>query len=355
MNIDTINTTNEFTHASNLIVKQSIKVKRLKVLKTLNRPTDNDFEIPTFPQYTKFVRINYPVSFLKIICKNYKLKLSGNKPEIKDRIYNFLLNSNYIIKLQKYIRGYFVRLDHKLRGKAFYNRALSMNSTDFFTLENIIDIPQNAFYSYECKGNVWGFNLISIYNLFIKSEYEVLNPYTREKINYKLFVNIKRLIRLTNILNAPVNIVLNKDEMIIRPQKKIEIKCLELFQYMDQLGNYTDCKWFMNLNRSQLIKFVRELIDIWNYRAQLSPIVKKEICSPHGDPFRYIDSINLPILGYSSLQKSILFVIEQFIKKGIDRESCNLGASYILCGLTLVNHDAALAMPWLYQSVSGIE
>ena len=27
-------------------------------------------------------------------------------------------------------------------------------------------------------------------------------------------------------------------------------------------------------------------------------------------------------------------LIEQFIKKGIDREACNLGASYVLCGLT---------------------
>jgi hypothetical protein len=48
----------------------------------------------------------------------------------------------------------------------------------------------------------------------------------------------------------------------------------------------------------------------------------------------------------------ILSIIEQFIKKGINREMSNLGASFILCGLTLVNVDAAMALPWLYQSVS---
>ena len=52
-------------------------------------------------------------------------------------------------------------------------------------------------------------------------------------------------------------------------RKKIEIKSFELFQYMDELGNYTDSKWFISLNRIQLIKFIRELVDIWEYRAQL--------------------------------------------------------------------------------------
>ena len=54
------------------------------------------------------------------------------------------------------------------------------------------------------------------------------------------------------------------------------MKCLELFQYMDELGNYTDCKWFTSLNRTQLIKFVRELMDIWEYRAQLDDMMLKK-------------------------------------------------------------------------------
>ena len=96
-------------------------------------------------------------------------------------------------------------------------------------------------------------------------------------------------------------------------------------------------------------------MDIWEYRAQLEPEVKKDICYPSGNPFRYIEISYLLSLGYLQLQKSILSIIEEFIKKGINRDTCNLGASYILCALTLVNYDAALAMPWLYQSVSATE
>ena len=109
---------------------------------------------------------------------------------------------------------------------------------------------------------------------------------------------------------------------------------------------------FTTLDRVHLIRFIKELRDIWEYRAQLNLTVKKEICHPYGNPFRYIDLSNLYNLGFIQLQKSILGVVEQFIKKGVDRDACNLGTSYILCGLTLVNNDAALAMPWLYQSVS---
>ena len=316
---------------------------------------ENDYEIPNFSQYKLFKNANYPVSFLKTICKNYKLKVGGNKPELKDRIYDFLYNSNYITIIQKHIRGYLLRLDHRLRGPGLYKRSLCMNSTDFFTLENIEEVSNNNFFSINTGDTIWGFNIISIYNLFIKTNENVLNPYTREKLSYSIFNTLKRLVRLSKILGDPVNITLNKDENTISTKKRTELRCLEIFQYIDELGNYTDSKWFLTLNRIQLIRFVRELADIWEYRAQLDMKTKREICHPDGNPFRYLSLGVINTLGFLQLQKSILSLIEQFVKKGVDREACNLGASYILCGLTLVNNDAALALPWLYQSVSGIE
>ena len=108
------------------------------------------------------------------------------------------------------------------------------------------------------------------------------------------------------------------------------------------------------MNHHALIEFIRSLIDIWEYRAQLTIEIKKQICFPHGNPFRYINLNEIYYYNFISLQKTTLSIIEQFIKKGIDRDSSNLGASYVLCALTLVNNDAAIAMPWLYQSVSAI-
>jgi hypothetical protein len=318
------------------------------------RIKDSDLEIPKFSQFEKFNNINYPVSFLKIICKNFKLKLSGNKPNLKTRIYDFLVQSNNCILIQKTIRGYLLRLDYKLRGEALSNRSLCMNSSDFFTLENISDIPKHLFFSYKYNKNIWGFNIISIYNLFIRSENDVLNPYTREKISYKIFSQIKQLLKLNKIFNNRVNTIINKDMTHISIKKKIELKCLELFQHIDELGHYTDIQWYLSLNRFQLIKFIKELMDIWDYRLNLEPEVKKEICHPYGDPFRYANIEYLSNLAYVALQKAILYVIERFIKTGINRVSCNLGATYVLMGLTLVNQEAATALPWLYQSLVQI-
>jgi len=172
-------------------------------------------------------------------------------------------------------------------------------------------------------------------------------------LDNRLFADIKRLIRLAKIFKRSINVVLNSSSNTVSNQKRNEIKCLELFQYINELGNYSDHMWFMSLSRVELCRFMRELADIWEYRAQLSPEVKREICSPYGNPFRYANFNQTSSLGYIFLQKSCLQIIEQFIKRGSTHDYRVLGASYVLCGLTLVSHDAAVALPWLYQSVSA--
>tara|TARA_B100001093_G_C26813377_1_gene1008557 strand:- start:504 stop:1544 length:1041 start_codon:yes stop_codon:yes gene_type:complete len=344
---------NDMIDVNNNIFYNDVKRRKIRKLDKIN---NINFEIPKYSEYDFFIKKNYRVSFLKEICKFYKLRISGNKPELTNRIYSYLLESNYAIKIQKNIRRFLIQKYNKLKGPALYNRSLCVNSTDFFTLENIVNIPNNEFFSYKDSDNlIWGFNILSFYNLFKKSDKDVLNPYNRHKIKYTYFNDIKQIVKLSALFKIPVNLTLNNDIENISMKKQIELKCLEIFQYIDELGNYTDINWFLTLNRYNLIKFVRELVDIWQYRAQLTQIVKKEICHPYGNPFRYINLDNLILLNYLSLQKTVLSLIEQFIKKGVTKESCNLGASYVLCALTLVNHNAAIALPWFYESVSNIE
>lgn len=336
-----------------IIIDHSM-VQPTKKHKNLTKLRETDFTIPLFSEYQQFKKINYPVYFLKHICKFYKLKVSGNKPDLNDRIYKFLYQTNSVIIIQKLYRGYLQRVYHKLIGPAFKNRSLCMNSTDFFSLESIKTIPMYEFFSYRQDDSIWGFNILSIYNLFIKtSSGTVQNPYTRDKLDNKLFLDIKRLLRLAKIFNRPINIVLNNSTGQVSNQKKNEIKCLELFQYINELGNYSDHMWFMKLSRTQLCRFARELADIWEYRAQLSPEIKREICYPYGNPFRYTNLTQINNLGNIALQKSCLHIIEQLIKRGSSHDYRVLGASYVLCGLTLVSHEAATALPWLYQSVAG--
>ena len=319
--------------------------------------TDNDFNIPNFHEYNLFYNNSYNVNFLKEICKNYKLKVCGNKSVLKERIYKYLYQSFYCIKIQKNVRRFLINKYLNLIGPGI-NYKLCRNDTDFFTLENLNEIDIFKFFTIKgIDDNIWGFNIISIYNLFLKSNNksneDVLNPYTREKIEPKgrIFHKIKTLIRMSKIYTTGINVNINNEE-INNSKKIIEIKSLELFQIMDSYGNYTDISWFRSLDKFQLIRFLSELLDIWQYRAQLNHNIKKDICYPYGNPFRFIVMNNLNNLPLISLQKNTLFIIEQFITKGINNDMCCLGINFVLCAFTLVNENAANALPWLYESVA---
>ena len=56
-------------------------------------------------------------------------------------------------------------------------------------------------------------------------------------------------------------------------------------------------------------------------------------------------------LSYNEIKKRCVNILDILVNTGINQESRGLGAYYILACLTLVNNDAAEAMPWLYQAV----
>ena len=45
---------------------------------------------------------------------------------------------------------------------------------------------------------------------------------------------------------------------------------LEWFQKIDNMGYITDSNWITRLPRSRCIRYLRELDDVWNYRAQIT-------------------------------------------------------------------------------------
>ena len=95
----------------------------------------------------------------------------------------------------------------------------------------------------------------------------------------------------------------------------------------------------------QLIRYIRELYDIWTYRLQLNGDIKHNIC-PRGSPFRNINLYNILNYDVFFLKKVTLNIIDELINTGIDAEYKSLGAIYVLTALTLVSNDAAAAMPW---------
>jgi hypothetical protein len=133
---------------------------------------------------------------------------------------------------------------------------------------------------------------------------------------------------------------------------RFEQRALSIFQEIDHLGNYSDHKWFTELSILHVGKFIRELNDIWQYRAQITPESKLEICPPMGDPFIGTNIGNINSFRPNIIKEFALACIERLVKRGVSQESRCLGAIYVLTALTLVSHDAATSLPWLYQSVA---
>ena len=330
--------------------------KKIPPIDKIEKFEKDNIIIPTIHNYDVILKYNYNINQLKSIAKTYKLKISGTKNQLVTRIYSYLYFSSFIIKIQKNFRRLLVKKYIALHGPASLNRKLCTNADDFITMDPIEEISFHQFFSYkDVDGFIYGFNIISLYNLFLQSKNieDVRNPYNRNIISMSIIKNIKNIIFLSMILKIHINLHYEDDAQNVSNEKAIELRTLSLFQNINALGNYSDYQWFHSLNKQQLVKFVKELNDIWNYRAQITFETKRNVCPPNGDPFR-----NLSILyvyneqDIFNIKKVILEVLEKLVNTGVDKDSKSLGAFYVLGTLTLVNESAATSLPWLYQSFS---
>ena len=345
------NNSDYFNNIIDDIYNNNVKLFSTNKLKKI----DNEMMcMPNFSEHNMLLQYNYNVQQLKSIASHYKLKMNGNKTELITRIYSFLYLSNFITRAQKRIRGYLLRKYNKLHGPGFKNKNVCTNTTDFFTMDPLTELSNKQFFSFEdADGFIYGFDLLSIYNLIYKCDGQIKNPYNRLPISSKNIEKFRDLLRLSHILKIPVCTEIKDIHEEISIKKSIELRALTLFQNIDALGNYSNAQWFLNLGKPQMIKMIRELIDIWAYRAPLSNETKRAICPPTGNPFTRLVNFNQlhTIENIDEIRKYTLDILEKFVNSGIDRDNKCLGAYYVLGALTLVSEDAASSLPWLYQAV----
>jgi len=325
---------------------------KLKTWSKMEKVSNEDMCIPKFCDYNMLIQYNYNIQQLKTIVSHYKLKISGNKSQLVTRIYSFLYLSNYIIKIQKNIKGFLQRKYNKLQGPGFKNKNVCTNTTDFFTMDNLTELPNCQFFSFkDTDGFIYGFDLLSIYNLIHKCDGQIKNPYNRLPISSENIESLRSLLRLSKILKIRICIEINDINKDISIKKSVELRALTLFQNIDALGNYSNAQWFLTLEKQHMFKMIRELLDIWSYRAPLTMETKRAICPPLGNPF----TMNLhqlqTIESVDEVRKYTLEILEKFVNSGIDRDNKCLGTFYVLGALTLVSEDAATSLPWLYQAV----
>ena len=194
-----------------------------------------------------------------------------------------------------------------------------------------------------------------IYNNYEDNEIpdiEVRNKITpKQNITNETICNFNKYIKLSKALNKDIKIQIEKNIIALTIEQRISLKTNTIFQRIDEFGHITNPQWFLDLNREQLIILLRNLVDIWDYRANLSTIIKRQICPPNGNPFYGINIQSL-INNYNLhvLKMNLLNIFENMLYKSNDVNNQSLGAFYILGALTITNQEAANTMPWLYES-----
>jgi len=301
-----------------------------------------------YKDYAWIKEKKYTVRDICNICDFFNFSIKRKKKEIMmEECYKKMMHGYFASRIQCFFRKRWLRELRKTQGPAGFNRRLCNNPEDFLTTETMTEIDYYFFISIEENGFVYGFNVISIYNLMKKNT--PFNPYTRTLFTDDFKGLVKRRMILNYLMKKTDHPIYHEIQM-----PSYDSKITDLFQKMDSLGNYTQVEWFMKLNMNQMKKFILELYDIWDYRAQLTTSIKIRICPPFGKPFVRVPihtiEYNTPI-DVSLLRMYCYSIMDELLNKAELTEHQCLGSYYILSALTLVNKEVAEAMPWLYHSV----
>jgi hypothetical protein len=341
-------------------------MKNISASKKRKVSADN-FRILNLDEYDKLLDNNYNVSQLKKMCKHNRYKTTGNKSELIKRLYNSMRLSYYAIKIQSRFRMMLIK--NLFRMKKLHLLKNSINEIDFLSLEpvknlsfeQIICIPSGE------KKHVYCFDICSLQNYF-KEQYEqakrdrkniqkhmknILNPFNRQPFPPYIHKKLHSIIKYSKLCNLNINVSLNNANDLDLKKTNV-FKAIELFQAIDSFGFITDSKWLLELRASKLIRFLNELIDIWNYRAQLTTDTKSKIFPySSGNPFRVEQHLYTKDIEY--IKHTIIKILAKFISAGIDKHSQSLAVFYVLGSLTIVSRQAAENLPWLYESFSNVQ
>ena len=220
------------------------------------------------------------------------------------------------------------------------------------SISDELGLEYQQFISYTDKDTkIYGFDVLSLHNLVSKGSGPVKNPYNRNEIPQELLDNMKFVFNFSHIYFKKIEIVI-EPPVVQDSMKVLELECIALFQEINALGNYAEHTWLWSLSKNKLTKFINYIADIWAYRANLTNEMKRNICPPNGDPFAGLSLYYIRTMELLILRKTCLSIIRSIVLKSSDRGDRTLGANYVLCAITLVNTEAAISLPWLYQSVA---
>jgi hypothetical protein len=249
-----------------------------------------------------------------------------------------------VLQIQKWWKLVMERNKSSKRGYGYEKRELCHNDEDFYTLNEIKNIPDKYFITYFEKNTkkLWAFDLRSLHNLFsIKS---FINPYTRYTFTEKFIKNVDYFVKLYQ-KDCDFIIEDSKDETESF-EEKVSRNTIDIFIEINSLGYHCDHKWVLNLPKNKLLKLIFDFQDIIYYRAYLN---RHQI----GDIFGCQVPFHELIHGIDN--KSQIELVEYIMKKvklifTTNHSNKELGILLFLTALTFVSSEAMTSLEFLQQT-----
>jgi hypothetical protein len=253
-------------------------------------------------------------------------------------------------KIRRWLSNRSLLKRRRRQGYSFICPEISNNTTDFFSMEDIITIPKSMVFSFiDEDKKVYSFDVRSIAMLLEQKpdDGEYKNPYTRQNISE---ANLKKAIAFVRWCRKKGIDTRWKPIEPSTPDQIFQLKVTDLFQKIDELNYYTNANWFIKLSLNDLRRFYVELYDIWYHRAGLTTEMRNTIIPSPARPFRFSIREIIGLKNIELLRKINMDMIRMFISASPDKSDRGLGAMYILTAMTLVNKDCAGSYPWLFES-----
>lgn len=317
-------------------------IKKRKPVSKLNKS-----DIYTYHDIKVNARINNDK--LERSCEFYEIPFDADSPRdsykalkrlIIKRVEPYLSHERSIITIQKVFKGWNIR-----------RRQNCNNKEDCGTMDLLFEIPIQYYIDYKDEDSfIYGFDIRSLH--IIMSESNPINPFTQKQLvlgaSGKKFFE-KYMKKMTAVKEKEG--VVKFDSPKLTKEQRFNQTLIRVFQKIDMLGHYTDIAWFQNMSLYDLNNFYKGAYDIFAFRAQLSPEIRRKIVRD-GILFQnFIGNLHhVQERTKHILQYEILREIERILDEGEDKDSKILGITLILTVLVECSHAAATALPHLVQS-----
>ena len=256
-------------------------------------------------------------------------------------------------KLQRFWKLRYPLYKRFVHGPAFYNRSLSSNTTEIYSLETIEKIPALFFFSYlDTKGTCWSFDIRTLNHLLMEDT-AIRNPYTRETFPERHMDRLRT--RIHQLSSHKINIFYALKDNLNNKQLWNQ-RVLDVFLKLDALGYRASTQWFETLNLTDHEKLYKKLFILWFSRLGLTHQEKDAIVPGYqagmNKLFRWNpDKLQGENHDVTWWKKNNLELLKKFISSSEDKTKQALGALYILMGLAQVVPAVGEAYPWILETV----